>query len=43
MHVTVESYHHTMQGGAVVSCITDVLRSADIHNLLRNGDESYYM
>ena len=32
MHVTAESYHHTMQGGAVVPCIISmgVLRSAGI-------------
>ena len=29
MHVTAESYHHTMQGG-VVTCTMDVLRSAGI-------------
>ena len=30
MHVTAESYHHTMQGGAVVTCTMDVLRSAGV-------------
>ncbi len=31
MHVTVESKHHTMQGGAVITSITNVLMSAGIH------------
>ena len=43
MHLTVESYHHTMQGGGVITCITNVLRSAGIHNLLCSEEKSYYM
>lgn len=31
MHVAVESKHHTMQGGAVITSITNVLMSAGIH------------
>ncbi|DBA88005.1 TPA: hypothetical protein ACH3X1_004987 [Trebouxia sp. C0004] len=43
MHLTVYSYHHTIQGGGVIDCITNLLRSAGVHNLLCSEEKSYYM
>ena len=41
--LTVQSYHHTMEGAGIIACINNVLRSAGLHNLLCSGEESYYM
>ncbi|DBA92463.1 TPA: hypothetical protein ACH3X1_002696 [Trebouxia sp. C0004] len=43
MHLTVYAHHHTIQGGGVVDCITNLLRSAGVHNLLCSEEKSYYM
>jgi hypothetical protein len=43
MHLTVDPHHHTIQGGGVIDCIRNLLRSAGVHNLLCSEEKSYYM